>query len=92
MTTSVPTIRTLQDLKWRIANLIKAGGEHYLRTGDIEFLDQAVQVARFCYETELKPAGNAGEMDWGYINEYVPALEKAESFVRRVRDSQRCKP
>lgn len=83
MTTSVPQVYPIQNLKWRIGRLMERSVRVYRETGDIDPLEQATKLARELYETGLKDAGHKGTMDWDYINQFAPALERVEEIVRK---------
>lgn len=84
MTTSVPSVISIQDLKWRIANLIERAAEAYQLTGDISGLEQSVELAHALYE-ELKVEGHKGRLPWDYINQYPIALAKLDNFILKVK-------
>jgi hypothetical protein len=88
MTTSVPQVRSIEDLKWAMASVLEKSLEHYQRTGDIKFFEEGVRLARMTYE-ELKIAGRKGTLDWGYINKYEMALEKIEAGLQRAKEKLR---
>lgn len=83
MTASVPQVWPINDQKHLYGTIIEKALQVYQLSGDISMLDQAVQLTREFYDSEMKIAGHKGSLAWDYINEASKALEKVEEIVRR---------
>jgi hypothetical protein len=85
---SVPPVRSVKDLKWEMANLLKAALEFYQRGGELEPFERAVKLTREMFEAEMKPAANSGYLDSQYLFLVGASLEKVEAVAARWRLAQ----
>lgn len=89
MTTSVPSVYPIEDLKRRIADLMELAAYVYRTTGNIDGVDMTIKLARELVETRLKPLGNEEKVDWAYINKCDAIIGRVEASVLKVKTAQR---
>lgn len=95
MTTSVPTVVPIQEIKLRIARMMELAQEAVRLTGDIAHVEMAIGMARALFESEIKLAAHLGRLDWGYVNNLGKSLERVERNTAAARarlDANRSKP
>ena len=85
MTTSVPQVKSIEDLKWKAAELLQLGVEATRLYGDVSYLEFAMKPIRGLYEEFLKVDANLGKLDRGYLEEVRKAIEKVENIITRAR-------
>ena len=86
MTTSVPQVKSIEDLKWKAAELLQLAVEATRIYGDASYLEMAMKEIRQVYEEFLKVDANLGKLDRGYVEEVRRSIEKIENVIERAKD------
>lgn len=81
MKTSVPQVRPIEDVIYRIGLLIENAGQ--IKKHAPELFAESIAIARRIYEEEMKPRANLGKMDRDRVNMIGRLLGKIEEKLRR---------
>lgn len=82
MTTSVPQVRSIEDLKWHCAKIMELAYEAVQLTGKFSHLETAMPPVRAIYQ-ELKLRANLGTYDRDYVEQLGRALDKLEGIIAK---------
>lgn len=82
MTTSVPSVISIEELQYRIWQIVSLAQHATQETGDFSYLDRALALARKIYEERFKVASHGPV----FLDEELrKALERAEEAVERAK-------
>jgi hypothetical protein len=84
MTTSVPQVRSIEDLKWECAKLLELGIEATRLSHDVSYLEKIMVPIRMTHQ-ELKLMANLGTYDRDYVDRMGDAINKMDAFIDRHR-------
>jgi hypothetical protein len=85
MKSSVPQVRSIEDLKWELAKLLVLAKEATRLSGDVSYLEMAMKPVHELYEMDLKTAANLGKLDRNYVEKFGAAIEKIDNLIARQR-------